>query len=757
MKTITLQRFLAVSCVCFVVYVHGVARAQRSVVARVLVEGNRDVAADKILRVLDLKRGEPFEATRVRDGLKRLYATKQFDDIQAWLQALAGSDSVDVIVRVSEYPRVDDVRLVNNKHVSNEDINKILSIGKGTFVRPALVGRDRDKILAMYRDKGYYRATMHDTIVTDDAGQRVLEYRFDEGDKVSVKHVDFVGVTGLDTRQVRSVMKMKEDRWWRGADFKPKELDADRQRIIHLYKSHGYLDARILGVDLNFSDDGRALDLFVKIDEGMRYYVGKITWSGNVLLPDTAIASMIALHRGDPFDEPLLSHVQGEIGNRYWNQGYIYSTVSPVKKVRGDTVDVDLQITQGDLARVHEINIVGNTKTVEQVIRRELILAPGDVFAANRLRRSLRDVFSLGFFAGPPEPSFSPSDSGGIDLTLKVAEKPSGQFRLGAGFSQLNRVSGFVGVTEPNFLGRGVRVGVDWEFSKFRQNINLQFTEPWLFGSRTSVSGSVFSTNQNQVRQQFYSDTRTGFSLRMGRPIPWLDYSTGYLNYRLESVKLSDFSAAYTGPLRNVDWPQTTSSFELSLLRNSTDNPFHPSRGTRTRVSGRWSGGVFGGDVTFQRYQADVSWYNRLFWKAVLQFRANVAVLDGYGNQHNVPDYELFRLGGNRTYGLRGYDFFEVVPEGNAQFIGGRFMSIYSYEISFPIAPPTVYGLGFFDAGNTWNSFRSADMLNLRRGAGLGMRIELPMLGTVGIDYGYGFDRVGGGRWEPHISFGSGF
>jgi outer membrane protein insertion porin family len=170
---------------------------------------------------------------------------------------------------------------------------------------------------------------------------------------------------------------------------------------------------------------------------------------------------------------------------------------------------------------------------------------------------------------------------------------------------------------------------------------------------------------------------------------------------------------------------------------------------------GELNGGILGGDVKFQHYEAGFSWYQRLFWKLVLEMKYQTGVLDGFSSPSEVPDYELFRLGGNRTYGVRGYDFFEIVPDGNLEFIGGRFMQTLSYEISIPLGE-TIKGLMFFDGGNTWNSFRGADPFDLKKGIGLGVRIELPMLGTIGFDYGYGFDKRDGAAWEPHITLGAG-
>jgi outer membrane protein insertion porin family len=752
---------LSLFCATSVVAASSPARTTGTVVIKELViVGNEQVSTDKIRRVMRIEDGSVFDENKITDALRRLFATKQFSDIQALREQARSADSIRVTIKVAEYPKVEEVRYAGNDHVDKEDLDKVVATGKGSFVRPALLGRDREAIADVYKEKGYYRVSVEDSLAIDpETKARILVYRVDEGNKVSVKHVDFLGVTAVDTDELRRLMKTKEDRWYRGGDFKPKEFEEDAERMILLFRSRGYLDAEIKDKELVFSQDGKDLDVFITMEEGQEYRVGELRWSGNVLFPDSVVSKLIRLEKGEVFDDTEFSQIQYDINSLYWDRGYIYSSVSPLKQVEDGVIDVEFEITEGNPAHVNEISIVGNTKTSEEVIRRELVLVPGDVFQLPRLRRSMREVFNLGYFAGPPQHDIRrANEDGDIDITLRVEERPAGQFRLGAGFSQLNKISGFIGVTEPNFLGRGLRVGFDWEFSKFRQNISVQFTEPWLMGTPTELSLSIYNRIQNQVRQQFFSDRRTGFSIRVGRPFPWFDYTSVFGRYSFEGVELTDFAASYTGPLRQVDWPQQTSSVGLTIVRNSTDSPFHPTDGTTTVLNGRWTGGdLLGGDVRSQRYEVTFSWFEPLFWKFVLEVKNQLGVIDGYDNPDQVPDYEKFRLGGNRHYGLRGYDFYEVVPEGNPQYVGGRFMQVMSYEVSYPIAPPTVYGLFFFEGGNTWNSFQDATLFDLRKSAGLGVRIELPMIGTVGLDYGYGMDRATGGSWEPHVTFGGAF
>jgi outer membrane protein insertion porin family len=726
-------------------------------VGRIDVEGNVFVAKTKIVSILGVKEGDIFVAEKVSQGIKRLVRTKDFADVQAYYSE-EGRKAVLTIV-VEEYPRVKAVVIEGARKIKENEIRDKISTREGYFARPAMITRDITAIRDLYAEKGYNGAKIEVVRTPSREEHKIyVTYKIDEGKKVKINHIDVLGNGVFSSKEILGVMESKPDAWYRGGDYKPKVLEEDIGKILTLYRDEGFIDATVAIDHIETVRQDRYVDIYIRIDEGLRYYVGDISFSGNKEIPDNQIKSLIALEEGDPFSMQGMEMTNMQINSVYWENGYIWSRVIPNQTKRRRMIDLDIEIIENQPAYIQEIKISGNTKTFENVIRRELDVFPGDRFILQDVQRSVRDVFQLGYFAGPPKIDTEPvGNEGDINLLLEVEEKQTGSFRAGFGFSQLNRLTGFLGMQENNFLGRGKTIGLDWEFGRYKKNLNIRYTEPYFLDTKWSMSVSLFDWIQDRISQQYYRDTRTGFSIRGGRELPLLDYTRFFLGYRFEKVDLSDFDSSYpeNGSLRQVDWPLNKSTVSLSLVRNSTDNPFHPTRGSVITWNTELAGGPFGGNVQFIRNDAEVSWFKLLFWKLTFHLGLEGAGIHGYGGS-TVQDYEKFRLGGNRTFSLRGYDFYEVVPEGNDPFVGGTFMTKITQELVFPFSQ-MVWGLFFYDVGNTWNSMTEANIYNMRRGIGFGIRIEMPGMGNLGFDYGYGYDRIGGPSWEPHFAFGTFF
>ena len=330
----------------------------RNVIAELRIEGNHFVSEQKILRVLRLNRGDPYSDRTVSEALKRLWATKEFSDVSASKETV--TRGVVLTIHVAEYPRVDAVEFEGNKKIKTSDLEEKVSLKAGMFVRPALLRKDFDTIEGMYREKGYYRVKVTDQIVPkqDKKTKRqnmVLVYQIAEGEKVKIAHIDFFGNRALDSSELRGAMKSNQSGWFKNSDFKPKELEEDHQKIIQLYREHGFLDAEIVKQELHFSDDGKDLDIFITIKEGTQFLVGNVTWSGNKVFPDYRILPIVAMFPGQVFDDKKFSEIQFNLNSLYWDQGYIYNSISPEKTVRRDTIDVNFAITEGKPAHINEI------------------------------------------------------------------------------------------------------------------------------------------------------------------------------------------------------------------------------------------------------------------------------------------------------------------------------------------------------------------------------------------------------------------
>jgi outer membrane protein insertion porin family len=379
--------------------------------------------------------------------------------------------------------------------------------------------------------------------------------------------------------------------------------------------------------------------------------------------------------------------------------------------------------------------------------------------------RSQRDIFALGFFddvqvkLGEPD-----DDSNDIDLEFTVQERQLGTAGAGVGFSSATGVTGFVQLGHNNLFGNGWSTNIHLERGSKRSQYELSFTEPWLFDRPVSLGFELFD---QETERDVFDDRRRGVGVNFGWPMPRLDYTRGFAAFRVQDIEIPfiDPSLSEDAAERLRDGTGTIVSTEFGITRNTTDNPFHPTSGSRTSWSAEFSGGILGGTVDFQKHMLDHRTYVKPFWKPVIMTRARLGVLQPYVRGGRVPGYETFRLGGTLFNYLRGYDDYDIVPDENitvnslgqeSRFPGGRFMATFTAEYQFPIAEP-LSGLFFFDAGDTWNSLSDVSLGGFKRGAGVGLRMRIPMLGLVGLDYAYGFDRDQGAKWKPHLIIGREF
>ncbi len=741
------------------------ARAQGEEIASIRIEGNRRTEASLILSRFPLTVGDRYNPGLAREGVKDLWGLRLFSDI-VLMREQRSDGRLDLLIRVAERPRVGEVRFVGNDEIGAEDLEERILVGRGQLYDPSAVDAARREILAAYQEEGYPLAgvTVESPVAADSASVD-LTFRVVEGERVRVRKIRFDGAEHFSDDKLRGEMKTKQKGFLRRGRFKQEVFTEDLDKVIAFYRDRGFRDAEILGYETSYSLDRRDMFVDVDVSEGARYTLDAPSWEGNESVSDEIIEGLVNWKPGEAYNNSKIQNLSAAITEAYNERGYLLGfRITEDESVLDDhRVRVNYQITEGEPSRVGEVRIAGNSRTKEKVIRRELMIYPGQVFRRSALMRSQREVFELSYFDDVQVNFFPKTDgSNDIDLELTVKERSVGTAGAGVGFSSATGLTGFLQLGHPNLFGNGWDVNIRGERGSRGSQYELSFTEPWFMDRPISVGGELFDT---QLSRLDYRYRTRGFSTTVGWPFPGLDYTRLFATFRVQDVSITDISANLSRDAVEslTRWEGTTVSMNLRLYRNTTDNPFYPTVGTRTTWSSEFAGGILGGSVDFHQHVLDHRAYVQPFWIPVIMIRQRLGFLLPYRSGAGVPGYETFRLGGTVFNYLRGYDDYYVVPDenisgegaGETRFPGGRFMTTLTAEYQFPIAHP-LHGLLFYDLGDTWNDLEDFSLLDLKRGAGIGFRMEIPMLGVLGFDYAYGFDRDPPDRpgWKAHLILG---
>ena len=716
-----------------------------------------------------LTQGKEITADDIQNAIKNLWSLNLFSDVEI-VQDKEVAGGIYLTIRVKEYPRLEKYEVVGNKKIKKDDIDKELEFYRGQVVSPYQINKARKKLKKLYADKGYLLAEITpETYDSDKEGKVILAFKIKEGNKVQIKKINFSGNEHFSDGKLRKQMKKtKEDRWWRGADFDRKKFDEDLEKVIEFYRNEGFRDAEILDDSVYYDQSKKDLFIDIAVREGDRYYIGNITFEGNQLYSNEVLQSHLGFEKGDAYSqEKIQKAIMERLGTLYYDSGYIYSRIDPREiPVAKDTVNIQFTINEGHPVKINLIHVAGNTKTKEKVIRRELRINPGDTFSKAALERSQRDVWILNYFSDV-KIDYWPVNEDQIDLKFTVEEKSTDLASMSAGWSERDKIIGSISFAMNNLFGNGQQLSFDWNFGRYYRAFQIGFTEPWLMDTPTLAGFSLYDSKRD-ASYIGYSQRSSGGQFRLGRRFRWPDnYFRGDWIYRIDRTDLSDFSQAVIDANPNniigEDWPLISSGITQIISRNSLNRPEFPTEGSEVSLSTEFAGGLLGGNVGYHKYTFSASWFTPAIWKFVLYNHTIAGYLDGWTKGSRIPYLEYFFLGGEgmtRSTPLRGYD---DPLAGYATSPGGKVMLEYTTELRFPIIPnPTMFGLIFAEAGNTWVNISDTDPFNLRRSVGFGARIFMPMIGIIGFDYAYGFDNFDAtgkryGKWKPHFVFGRSF
>jgi outer membrane protein insertion porin family len=771
------------------------AKSEKYRILGISVEGNdprSGTETNAIIANAGLKIGDvvAVPGDETRQAIERLWALRIFSDIQILLENKV-SDGVYLLIKVKEYQRMGRLEISGSDDVSEDDIKKKITITSGQMLTPDEIARAVRNIKQLYEEEGHLLAEIKTEIIPyDTIGQQraTLRFTIDEGEKLTINAISFTGNSAFSESDLRGEMEdTKEKRWWHiilaNPKFETKKYEEDKHRIEKFYKKNGYLDAEILSDSIWYTPNKKRMNILLHISEGKQYKVRNVIWTGNTVYPSTVLSDRLGFSRGMIFDQELFeqnlrgNQDQTDVASLYLDNGYLRFNLDPeIQRVAEDSVDITVHVYERNQFRLGQIEIRGNKKTKDNVIRRELYTRPGDYFSRAMIIRSLRQLSQLNYFN--PEkikPDTRFVDDQTVDLIYEVEEKSNDNVNTSIGYSGAYGVTGSLGFTINNFAitdplggGGGQILNFDWLFgegSRYR-TFSLGFTEPWLYNRPTTLGISLFDT-----RQSYTWDLRqTGASLRIGRRLTWpdnysrIDWTIKYQNNDIRSVGSSLYYEV-----------GKTNQFSVTqvLSRNSTDSPIFPTIGSNVAFSTEVSGGpIFPGNVSYHKWILSTEWYIPVLGSSRLVFYAasTVGYINGFYKNSHIPPIEFFYMGGTMvgyvsTTPLRGYEDRSVGPmNDNGQEEGGQVMNKHSLELRYALTlnPIPVYLLGFMEGGNVYKDFSHTDFFDLKRSFGFGARLLIQPLGMIGFDYAYGADDVypkdgTPDGWRFHFQFGRGF
>ena len=674
-------------------------------VVSVEVQGElRKVAKSLILTTVGLEPGVELSQENVQQAVRDLQGLNVFEDIQVWGDPVP--EGINLIIMVEEYPSLEGLQFKGQKNLKEKDLKEALSLMTGQVIAPKDVVRGEQKILDLYREKGYLRAEVKgQTFAGAEEGEVFLQYDINEGSKVQIKQIRLVqhradGTVidsrklparsprrpqkwdgqGPEPRRLVSLMETEEKRWWRKGEFNGDTYEEDKQKLLAYYRSLGFQQAAIVRDSVYYDSTRRHLFIDVKIDEGLQYRLGQVAWEGNELFGSDELVGKLELQEGMVYGRsgPELADLARFV---YYEKGYLDTRVVPQETIRNDSIDVSFQVFEGQPWTIRKVEIAGNTKTREKVIRREIELRPGDIYQQNLVQESQRRIFLLNFFKDVQiQPQYSTGEGERlVDMVFNVDERQTGQASVGAGYSDRDKLVGQLGLQIPNFRGMGQSLDFNWEFGTRREQFLVGFTEPWLFDTSTSLSVRAYTQNMQyydyrQVSRNsiLWKSERKSINVRVGRRLKKPANSSLSLGYRLYSQGYSDFTDA-NAPLASDPRYQDrlTSRFELIYTRDTRDRAEFPTKGTLFSYTPSVASSIVAGDVDFHNHEVNFNYYRPSWWKFVWSLETKVAVIDGFSNwdDEHISYYDLFTPGGIDYWDgqVRGYPDYSLGPKGRGQ------------------------------------------------------------------------------------------
>ncbi len=718
--------------------------ARPIIIKDIAVQGNRRVQEAVILGRITAKVGMPFVPTRLAEDIRNVFSLGFFDDVQLKTEDFEGG--VKLVIVVVERPFVRDIIFAGNKKFDAAALQEKIDLKLGGVYNPVDVNRAAEKLKEFYEQEGYFEGAITPDVQKLPDGDVSITFRIAEGRKITIDRIVIEGAHGLTPDQIRAVMGTQErDFYIFAGTIQRQRLDEDTDRILELYNDHGYVQARVELSDILIDREKGTATIRIVVVEGPQFHVGGVDITGTSVLPVEEIRRRIALKPGDVFSRAKLRESVRAISDLYGSIGRAAADVSPVvaQDLANRRINLVFEIVEGPEVYVERINITGNTRSEEKILRREIPMAEGDLFTTQKLARARQKLVNLNYFERVNATTTPGAAKDKIVVNIDVTEKPTGLFSIGGGYSSADGLLGTLNLSQRNFLGRGWIVSLQIAGGASVQNGTLSFTEPWLFDRPLSAGFDLF--NNRRVFQD-YTVNSLGGDIRFGHPIG--EYSRWNAVYRLSQDTISDVADTASSNLLDQKGTHLTSLIGFSVARDTRDSLFETTRGTNSSI-GLDVAGIGFGEQWF-RTVASTSYYHPALWDHVIGVRVMGGYSLGWGRE-SVPLFERFFLGGSNS--IRSFKAQEVSPkDSSGTRIGGNIELLANVEYTVPL----FFGIraaAFLDIGNVWGPDISGgqkfDIGDMHYAAGLGLRWVSPF-GPIRVDYGLNLNRKEG---EPFGNF----
>ena len=721
-------------------------------IAKIAIKGNLAIEADAIKAVIKISEGKPLITEDVRGAIKAIFEMGYFTDVQAETSDTEGGKELAFIV--SERPQIRDIEFKGNKEIEKDKLKELLTFKANTILDLNKIRESISKIKTEYENSGYYVADVQYKIETVGENQIKLVFEINENDKVLVKRIILLGNKEYNDDALKKIMQTKEGGWssWISSKgtFKENMLRGDVEILSSHYLNNGYIQASVEEPQVFLTPDKRWIYITIRIEEGKKFWLGKIDFKGDILDSVEDLSKNVKLKEGDVFSRDRLRQDIVSLTDMYGDKGYAFANIVPLTTLDHEKriVNITFDISKGELVYFERILITGNVKTRDKVIRRELKVAEGELYHGTRLKKSRQKVNNLGFFDEVNLSTERGSSTNKLNLIIDIKERPTGTLSVGAGYSSIDSFVMMGSVSQGNLFGRGQKLQLSAEFGEKRKTYNLGFTEPRLLDTEISAGFDIYNLEKQYTD---FTKKSNGGDIRLGFPLGF-EETRGYLTYRYEESEIYDISTSAGTYIKDQAGRNTLSSITASIVRDTRDSYLAPMSGSNNSVSTEVAGGFFGGTRSFVKHLGNSSWFYPVFWDTSVMLHGAIGYAEGTEGK-TLPIDERFFVGGMNT--VRGFDPRSLGPKDEYGIvIGGNKELIFNVEYLFPLAKEAgLRGVIFYDAGNAFGDNEVYDIESLRTSAGYGIRWYSP-IGPLRLEWGYNLNPKDGeklSRWEFSI------